>query len=158
MTVGQIFGPLRCWFQFAVCHGFCFRLRIDPLGETEAVCFRMIGLACEWVARQPQRRARVMLHIGLGQSSGTGHSVFYVTERGSQQNGTIRRECLDRTFFWTTADLEAELLDFQHFYNGTRAKLGGQPPEPIVDRPASRVDFASCGWHGRGLYQAPIAT
>jgi hypothetical protein len=26
--------------------------------------------------------------------------------------GTIRRECLDRTLFWTTADLEAKLLDF----------------------------------------------
>jgi putative transposase len=27
--------------------------------------------------------------------------------------GTIRRECLDRTLFWTTADLEMKLLDFQ---------------------------------------------
>jgi len=61
--------------------------------------------------------------------------------------GTIRRECLDRMFFWTTADLEAKLLDFQHFYNGcrTHAGLEGQPPEPIVDRPASRIDFASYG-------------
>jgi len=25
--------------------------------------------------------------------------------------GTLRRECLDRTLFWTTADLEAKLLD-----------------------------------------------
>jgi putative transposase len=29
--------------------------------------------------------------------------------------GTLRRECLDRTLFWTTTDLEAKLLDFQHF-------------------------------------------
>jgi len=74
--------------------------------------------------------------------------------------GTIRRECLDPTFFWATPDLEAELLDFQHFYNGTHARLGGQLPEPIVDRPASRIDFASYGWLSpcRGLYQAPIAT
>jgi transposase InsO family protein len=27
--------------------------------------------------------------------------------------GTIRRECLDRTLFWTAADLERKLLDFQ---------------------------------------------
>jgi hypothetical protein len=27
--------------------------------------------------------------------------------------GTIRREYLDRTLFWTTADLENKLLDFQ---------------------------------------------
>ena len=29
--------------------------------------------------------------------------------------GTIRRECLDRTLFWTAADLERKLLDFQCF-------------------------------------------
>ena len=27
--------------------------------------------------------------------------------------GTLRREFLDRTLFWTTADLEAKLLDFR---------------------------------------------
>jgi hypothetical protein len=27
--------------------------------------------------------------------------------------GTIRRECLDRTLFWTANDLERKLLDFQ---------------------------------------------
>jgi putative transposase len=31
--------------------------------------------------------------------------------------GTIRRECLDRTLFWTTADLELKFLDFQRYYN-----------------------------------------
>jgi len=31
--------------------------------------------------------------------------------------GTIRRECLDRTLFWTTADLDVKLLDFQRYYN-----------------------------------------
>ncbi len=35
--------------------------------------------------------------------------------------GTIRRECLDRTFFWTAVDLETKLLEFQHYYNGYRA-------------------------------------
>ena len=30
--------------------------------------------------------------------------------------GTIRRECLDRTLFWTTPDLEMKLLDFQRFF------------------------------------------
>jgi hypothetical protein len=35
--------------------------------------------------------------------------------------GTIRRECLDRTLFWTTADLELKLLDFQRYYNGHHA-------------------------------------
>ena len=31
--------------------------------------------------------------------------------------GTIRRECLDNTLFWTAADLETKLLDFQRYYN-----------------------------------------
>ena len=74
--------------------------------------------------------------------------------------GTIRRECLDRTSFWTTADLEAKLLDFQHYYNGHRAHAGleGRLPDPIVG-PASRIDFDSYRWrrHCRGLYQTPIA-
>ena len=30
--------------------------------------------------------------------------------------GTIRREYLDRTLFWTTVDLEMKLSDFQHYY------------------------------------------
>jgi hypothetical protein len=28
--------------------------------------------------------------------------------------GTVRREYLDQTLFWTTADLEAKLIDFKH--------------------------------------------
>ena len=46
--------------------------------------------------------------------------------------GTIRRECLDRTLFWTAADLEVKLLDFQRYFNGhrTHAGLGGLTPEP----------------------------
>ena len=38
--------------------------------------------------------------------------------------GTIRREYLDRILFWTTADLEAKLTDFQHYYNGHRTHAG----------------------------------
>jgi len=75
--------------------------------------------------------------------------------------GTIRREFLDRTLFWTTADLETKLLGFQHYYNGhrTHAGLEGRLPEPPSERPAARKDFASYRWqkHCRGLYQTPIA-
>jgi len=35
--------------------------------------------------------------------------------------GTIRRECLDRTLFWTIADLEEKLFnDFRNYFNGHR--------------------------------------
>jgi putative transposase len=53
--------------------------------------------------------------------------------------GTIRRECLDRTLFWTAADLELKLLDFQRYYNGHRAHAGlnGRTPEPSPDSRAA---------------------
>ena len=38
--------------------------------------------------------------------------------------GTIRRECLDRTLFWTTADLEMKRLDFQRYYHEERPHQG----------------------------------
>ena len=39
--------------------------------------------------------------------------------------GTIRRERVGRTLFWTAADLENALLDFQRYYNSHR--LGRTP-------------------------------
>jgi putative transposase len=75
--------------------------------------------------------------------------------------GTIRRECLDRTLFWTAADLEVKLLDFQRYYNGHRAHAGldGRTPEPNPDAGCARASVSSCRWqpHCRGLYQTPLA-
>ena len=73
--------------------------------------------------------------------------------------GTLRREFLDRTLFWTTSDLETKLAEFQHYFNGhrTHAGLEGKLPEsPIAGSP---IDLASYRWqkHCRGLYQTPIA-
>ena len=73
--------------------------------------------------------------------------------------GTLRRECLDRTLFWTTADLEAKLREFQEYFNEhrTHAGLEGHLPDP--GGPASPISLASYRWqkHCRGLYQTPIA-
>jgi putative transposase len=75
--------------------------------------------------------------------------------------GTIRRECLDRTLFWTTADLEMTLLDFQRYYNGhrTHAGLDGGTPAPSTKLGGARARLTSYRWqlHGRGLYQTPMA-
>lgn len=75
--------------------------------------------------------------------------------------GTIRRECLDRTLFWTAADLETKLLDFQRYYNGhrTHAGLEGRTPEPNMDPSGGRANLSSYRWqsHCRGLYQTPMA-
>ena len=75
--------------------------------------------------------------------------------------GTIRRECLDRTLFWTTADLEMKLLDFQRYYNGhrTHAGLGGRTPDSNSGPGRALGSVSSYRWqvHCRGLYQTPIA-
>lgn len=73
--------------------------------------------------------------------------------------GTIRREYLDRTLFWTAADLEAKLESFQHYYNEhrTHSARNGQPPEPGPT--AGVLHFGSYRWrsHCRGLFQTPMA-
>ena len=75
--------------------------------------------------------------------------------------GTLRRECLDRTLFWTTTDLETKLLDFQHYYNEHRTHAGreGYPPVLGANSDRSRANLGCYRWqkHCRGLYQTPIA-
>jgi len=75
--------------------------------------------------------------------------------------GTIRRDCLDRTLFWTAADLEAKLHDFQRYYNGHRAHAGldGRPPAPSADQGCGLANIRSYRWqsHCRGLHQTPMA-
>ena len=46
--------------------------------------------------------------------------------------GTVRRECLDRLLFWTAADLDRKLAEFQQYYNEHRMHAGraGRPPLP----------------------------
>jgi putative transposase len=74
---------------------------------------------------------------------------------------TIRRECLDQTLFWTAADLEMKLLDFQNYFNGHRAhaELGGLTPELRTGEDRARASVNRYRWrlHCRGPYQTPIA-
>src|ERR1700693_4018970 len=57
--------------------------------------------------------------------------------------GTVRREYLDRTLFWTKADLETKLFAFQQYYNAhrTHAGLEGRLPEPALARSASPIEI-----------------
>jgi transposase InsO family protein len=73
--------------------------------------------------------------------------------------GTIRREYLDQTLFWTAADLEEKLRTFQHYFNGHRTHSGLEGRLPESAEPSARLTFASYRWqqHCRGLYQTPIA-
>jgi hypothetical protein len=73
--------------------------------------------------------------------------------------GTHRRACLDRTLFWTTADLENKLRDFKTYFNHPRkhAAREGQPPDGAT--PCAAATFRSYRWqsHCRGLYHTPKA-
>ena len=75
--------------------------------------------------------------------------------------GSVRRECLNCTLFWTAADLEMKLLDFQRYYNGHRTHTGleARTPEPSTDPGRARANLSSYRWqqHCRGLYQTPMA-
>jgi hypothetical protein len=75
--------------------------------------------------------------------------------------GTIRREYLDRTLFWSTVDLENKLLDFQAYFNEHRVHTGrhGRTPDQDMCLPRPVADLHSYGWqrHCRGLYHTPVA-
>src|SRR5215467_2691347 len=60
--------------------------------------------------------------------------------------GTVRREFLDRTLFWTTADLETKLRDFQDYYNHyrTHSAEAGRPPVPVQRSP---INLRFHRWH-----------
>ena len=73
--------------------------------------------------------------------------------------GTLRRECLDHTLSWTTADLEIKLLDFRKYFNHHRTHSGrvGRSPEEAPPRPGASLQSYRWESHCRGLYQTPIA-
>jgi putative transposase len=75
--------------------------------------------------------------------------------------GTIHREYLDKTMFWTCLDLENKLLDFLNYYNGhrTHASLEGRKPNQDPSSKLPFADFHSYRWQSycHGLYQTPIA-
>ena len=73
--------------------------------------------------------------------------------------GSIRRGLLDQTFFWTAADLENKLMDYQAYYNQHRCHSSRDGDTPISSETDKVVDLAKYRWkdHCRGLFQLPIA-
>src|SRR5260370_28184596 len=73
--------------------------------------------------------------------------------------GTIRREYLDQTLFWTTADLENKLLDFRTYFNNHRThnSLAGRTPDTPVSPPIPHLHSFQWQPHCRALYQTPVA-
>ncbi len=76
--------------------------------------------------------------------------------------GTIRREYLDRVFFWNAVALNQKLEAFGVYYNGNRVHQslsGGTPAEASGKPRPSRAVLDHYAWqqHCRDLFRTPIA-
>ena len=76
--------------------------------------------------------------------------------------GSVRREILDKTFYWNACDLQNKLELFQHYYNEERCHHGidGITPLKKADAPSSTVvSIDKYRWkkHCKGLFELPIA-
>ena len=76
--------------------------------------------------------------------------------------GTIRREYLDRMFFWNAVELAQKLREFRDYYNADRVHraLAGVTPAQCVGAPCpapASLDHYAWRQHCRGLFQVPIA-
>ena len=65
--------------------------------------------------------------------------------RGDRSPDGAGRALLASVWFWTTADLEAKLRDFQTYFNAyrTHTGLGGRLPEPEVKGTTPTINIAS---------------
>jgi hypothetical protein len=73
--------------------------------------------------------------------------------------GSVRRELLDQTFFWTATDLKNKLRDYQSYYNEHRCHSSRDGDTPISSDRDKVVDIDSYRWKKRcrGLFQLPVA-
>jgi putative transposase len=73
--------------------------------------------------------------------------------------GSIRRELLDNTLFWTATDLENKLSEYQCYYNESRTHSGRDGCTPIDTSGNKVVDINKHSWDKlcRGLFELPIA-
>jgi putative transposase len=73
--------------------------------------------------------------------------------------GSIRRELLDHTFFWTATDLENKLREYQHYYNQHRCHTSRNGATPAEAMHSNVIDIKDYRWnqHCRGLFDLPVA-
>jgi transposase InsO family protein len=73
--------------------------------------------------------------------------------------GSIRRELLDQTFFWTATDLESKLHAYQRYYNEYRCHSSCNGATPVGPMHNNVVDINDYRWnkHCRGLFELPVA-
>ena len=73
--------------------------------------------------------------------------------------GSVRRELLDHTLFWTATDLEKKLLGYKAYYNDYRCHSSRDGATPVNSYSSRVVEINNYRWekHCRGLYQLPVA-
>ncbi len=74
--------------------------------------------------------------------------------------GTVRREYLDRTFFWNRGDLERKLDNYQAYYNQHRCHTGLAGATPAErsggpTQPSAKLESYTWRQHCHGLFQTP---
>lgn len=77
--------------------------------------------------------------------------------------GTIRRECLDRTLFWSEHDLLRKLNRYRDYYNHTRGhlSLGGKTPlQMAANSEPAIANIQNYQWQSfcNGLFKVPVCT
>jgi hypothetical protein len=126
-------------------------------------------MVCNSSVLRPALGARVLPSARAGRAAAVGYGHPDLQGLWMKSAGgfverlirTIRRECVDCTLFWTAADLEVKLLEFQRYFNGYRAHAGlnGRPPAPTPEEGGARPSLHSYRWqpHCRALPHTPIA-
>lgn len=73
--------------------------------------------------------------------------------------GSVRRELLDQTLFWTASNLEDKLQNYQRYYNVYRCHSGGDGATPVSSASEKVVTLKAyrSEKHCRGLFQLPEA-
>jgi putative transposase len=73
--------------------------------------------------------------------------------------GSVRRELLDHTLFWTATDLENKLREYQCYFNQHRCHTSRNGASPIEILPSNVIDIKGYRWnkHCRGLFDLPVA-
>ena len=73
--------------------------------------------------------------------------------------GSVRRELLDQTLFWTAPDLENKLREYKRYYDKHRTHSGrdGRSPDETVEKKVVNINQYRWEKHCRGLFQLPVA-
>ena len=73
--------------------------------------------------------------------------------------GSVRRELLDHTFFWTATNLENKLHAYQRYFNQHRCHTSRNGATPGDTMYSNVIDIKDYRWnkHCRGLFELPVA-